>query len=150
MAPPRRVSRGSGDVEDDPERENRTQARVQVDPERENKTQARSPQPVRARNVDPERNNKTQARAQRPEEDYDTAGEYADEGPYRTGSDYSPSNEDLSVVPSKSLEGEGLDALDPEVGSATKALPALQRDDADDDEVPAEADEATPRAPARR
>lgn len=146
MAPPRRVSRGNGEVEGDPERENRTQARAQMDPERENKTQARAPQPVRAKNVDPERNNKTQARAQRPEEDYDTAGEYADDdgpgGAYRTGSDYSPSNEDLSVVPSRSLEGEGLDALDPEVGSATRSLPALERDEGDDDEVPAEADEA--------
>ncbi len=116
---------------------------MQVDPERENKTQARAQKPIRAKNADPERNNKTQARAQRPEEDYDTAGEYADEGPYRTGSDYSPSNEDLNVVPSRSLEGEGLDALDPEVGSATKALPALQRDEEDGggDDEPEEADE---------
>ncbi len=104
MAPPRRVSRGSGEVEDDPERENRTQARAQVDPERENKTQARANKPIRAKSGDPERNNKTQARAQRPEEEYDTAGEYADEGPYRTGSDYSPSNEDLKVVPSNGLD----------------------------------------------
>ena len=51
MAPPRKsVSRGTGELENDPERENRTQARapnpVADDPERANKTQARVQNPV--------------------------------------------------------------------------------------------------------
>lgn len=160
MAPPRKITRGTGAIEDDPERENRTHARAAnpaaSDPERVNKTQARAarpevadddperanatqakvPNPLKRRNTnDPERENKTQAKiranvaAKRPEEDYDTAGEYADEaGAYRTGQNYqAASDEDLAgVSPSLSLEGDGLEALDPEVGSRTKALPALE------------------------
>ncbi len=160
MAPPRKVTRGTGAIEDDPERENRTHARtanpVSSDPERANKTQARAarpevaaddperanatqakvPNPLKRRNTnDPERENKTQAKiranvpAPRPEEDYDTAGEYADDaGAYRTGQNYqAAADEDLAgVSPSLSLEGDGLEALDPEVGSRTKALPALE------------------------
>ena len=69
MAPPRKsVSRGNGDLENDPERENRTQARApnpvasqadDGDPEVNNATQARAPHPlakkVRA-TVDPAKN----------------------------------------------------------------------------------------------
>ncbi len=138
MAPPRKsVSRGNGDLENDPERENRTQARApnpvaspadDGDPEVNNATQARAPNPlakkVRA-NVDPEKNNKTQARARAP----DVA---EDEGSYRTGQNYQAAAEEgqedyeEGLAGNVSLDGDGLEALDPEIGSRTKALPALE------------------------
>ncbi|PZR08852.1 MAG: hypothetical protein DI536_23450 [Archangium gephyra] len=167
MPPPRKVTRGTGAVDDDPERENRTQARVQnpvadADPERANKTQARVPRPVAA-DEDPERDQSTQARvknplnenertykskirakvpAKRPEEDYDTAGEYADDGGYQTGQNYQAAGDDeefAGLSPSISLEGDGLEALDPEIGSRTRALPALE---VDEPAEPEEADDA--------
>ena len=138
MAPPRKsVSRGTGDLENDPERENRTQARapnpVASDPEVNNATQAKAPNPlaegkkIRARQpaADPEVNNKTQARARAPDVS-------EDEGSYRTGQNYQAPDEDEEegLAGNVSLEGDGLEALDPEVGSSTKALPALEVDGA--------------------
>lgn len=146
MAPPRKsVSRGTGDLENDPERENRTQARAPApavvdDPEVNNSTQARAPNPlaeakkIRARQpaADPEQNNKTQARARAPE----VAEE---DGSYRTGQNYqAQEDEEEGLAGDVSLEGDGLEALDPEIGSRTKALPALETEGAaassDDDE----------------
>ncbi|MGV3625392.1 MAG: FHA domain-containing protein [Archangium sp.] len=171
MPPPRKVTRGTGAVDDDPERENRTHARAlnpvaDSDPERENKTQARVKRPAAAEDADPEREQSTQARVKnplseeertykskirarvpqrRPEEDYDTAGEYADEGGYQTGQNYQAAGgeeEDYAgLSPSISLEGDGLEALDPEIGSRTKALPALEVDDAPAEQAE-EADDA--------
>lgn len=151
MAPPKKsVTRGGGDVENDPERENRTQARapnpVADDPEKANATQARAPNPLsgrskpvkRAPDDDPERENRTQARAPRPkkpagDEDYRTSSEYGlDESAsdYHTGQSFQAmADEDEGLAGSASLDGDGLDALDPEVGSHTKALPALERDE---------------------
>ncbi|MFO0597289.1 MAG: FHA domain-containing protein [Myxococcaceae bacterium] len=127
MAPPRKtVSRGGGDVENDPERANQTQLpREEMDPEVNNATQARAPNPLKKKKGggdDPERANKTQARAKAPE---------SDEESYHTGQSYAASEdagdgEDIAGSPSMSLEGDGLEALDPEVGSRTKALPALE------------------------
>jgi pSer/pThr/pTyr-binding forkhead associated (FHA) protein len=141
MAPPRKsVARGTGDLDNDPERENRTQARAQNpivesdDPEVNNDTQARAPNPLndkkkiraRAPAADPERENKTQARARAP----DVA---EDDGSYHTGQNYQAAeDEEIAGSPSMSLEGDGLEALDPEIGSRTKALPALDRDEATD------------------
>jgi pSer/pThr/pTyr-binding forkhead associated (FHA) protein len=155
MAPPRKsVSRGTGELENDPERENRTQARapnpVADDPERANKTQARVQNPV-ADDEDPERANATQARApnpltkKKPVRAKVPAPDYGaeDEGSYRTGQNYQSPDEDegISGDPARmSLEGDGLEALDPEIGSRTKALPALETEspsgtsvDGDDD-----------------
>jgi pSer/pThr/pTyr-binding forkhead associated (FHA) protein len=151
MAPSRKsISRGTGELEDDPERANKTQARVPKpaadddDPERANSTQARAQNPlkkVRAQ-VDPERANKTQARAKAPE------GE--DEESYRTGQNYAAADEE-GLAGSLSLEGEGLEALDPEIGSSTKALPALERDEgasaSSDDEEGADDANATRAGP---
>lgn len=152
------MTRGGGDVENDPERENRTQARapnpVADDPERANATVARQPNPLArgkprksAAVDDPERENRTQARAPRPkrpaggEEDYRTSSEYGLEEPasdYHTGQSFQAMDEEEGLAGSSSLDGDGLDALDPEVGSHTKALPALERDEPaasqDDDE----------------
>lgn len=151
MAPPKKsVTRGGGDVENDPERENRTQARapnpVADDPEKANATQARAPNPLsgrskpvkRAPDDDPERENRTQARAPRPkkpagDEDYRTSSEYGLEesaSDYHTGQSFQAmADEDEGLAGSASLDGDGLDALDPEVGSHTRALPALERDE---------------------
>ncbi|MFZ5445299.1 MAG: FHA domain-containing protein [Myxococcota bacterium] len=165
MAPPRKsVSRGTGELESDPERENRTQARApnpiaeddperanktqaraprppsdEGDPERNNATQARAPNPLSRRRDDPERANKTQARARAPEPDSGAE----EEGSYRTGQSYQAMSDDEGLNPSMSLEGDGLEALDPELGSRTKALPALERDEGEvGSDEPEEADDA--------
>ncbi|MEW6433872.1 MAG: FHA domain-containing protein [Myxococcota bacterium] len=171
MAPPKKsVTRGGGNVENDPERENRTQARapnpVADDPERANATVARQPNPLvrgktgRSAAVDdPERENRTQARAPRPrrpadrEEDYRTSSEYGlDESAsdYHTGQSFQAMDEEESLAGSRSLDGDGLDALDPEVGSHTRALPALERDepaDSQDDDEGADDANATRAGP---
>ena len=146
MAPPRKsVSRGNGDLENDPERENRTQAKAPIpsvatdDPEKTEPTQARALSPankkIRASSpagAGPEANNKTQARAKAP----DIASE--DEGSYRTGQNYQAPDEEEGLAGNVSLDGDGLEALDPEIGSRTKALPALETEtpaaSQDDDE----------------
>ncbi len=159
MAPPRKpTSRGNGELESDPERENRTQARapnpVAEDVERENKTQARAPRPP-DEGDDPERANSTQARAPNPLKKVradpdrvnkkqakapDYGGE--EEGSYRTGQNYQSPDEE--GVPHMSLEGDGLEALDPELGSRTKALPALETESSGggDEHEQEEADDA--------
>ncbi|MEW5743613.1 MAG: FHA domain-containing protein, partial [Myxococcota bacterium] len=162
MAPPRKVSRGTGDVENDPERASKTMARAphpaaaEEDPEKANATVAKVPNPL-SRSMkaakgrveeDPERNSKTMARAPRPKKpdgddgEYKTGSDYGlDEGApdYHTGQSFQQMDEDEGVAGSRSLEGDGLDALDPEVGAHTKALPALERDEAagggDEEEV---------------
>ncbi len=157
MAPPRKsVSRGTGDLENDPERENRTQARaanpvVSDDPEVDNATQHRAPNPLagakkiraRAPVADPEVNSKTQARARAPEPS-------EDDGSYRTGQNYqAQEDEEEGLAGDVSLEGDGLEALDPELGSSTKALPALEVDDpaASEDEEGADDANATRAGP---
>ncbi|MBL8910699.1 MAG: FHA domain-containing protein, partial [Archangium sp.] len=142
MAPPRKISRGTGDVENDPERANQTQLPAEeLDPEVNNATRARAPNPLkRGPRADPEKNNKTQARARAPEPAEEPVEE---EGSYRTGQNYAAQDgqdgqEEEGLAGSMSLDGDGLEALDPEVGSRTKALPALETENAggssDDDE----------------
>lgn len=131
MAPPRKsVSRGTGDLENDPERENRTQARA--------------PRPLKkVRAQDPEKHNKTQARAPAP----DVA---EDDGSYRTGQNYQSPDEEEGLAGDVSLEGDGLEALDPEIGSRTKALPALDLESSgsgDDDDEGADDANATRAGP---
>ncbi len=161
MAPPRKsVSRGNGDLENDPERENLTQAKAPVpsvasdDPEKNTSTQARAPNPlakkIRASSPagagpGPEANNKTQARARAP----DVVAE--DEGSYRTGQNYQSPDEEEGLAGNVSLDGDGLEALDPEIGSRTKALPALETEtpasSVDDDEEGADDANATRAGP---
>jgi pSer/pThr/pTyr-binding forkhead associated (FHA) protein len=144
MPPPRKngqgtgtgvpVSRGTGEIENDPEREQGTQARVNnplpADPEQHQPTQARAANPL----VDPEVENKTQARAappppppkrRRPPTPIDDPG--AD---YHTGQSYAVADqsEDLSgSVSSASLDGDGLDPVEPdELAPRTRVLPAPQ------------------------
>lgn len=138
MAPPRKISRGTGDVENDPERANQTQLPAEeIDPEVNNATKARAPNPLKkGPRADPERANKTQARARKPEPAAEEGVE--EEGSYRTGQNYAAAEEE-GLAGEMSLEGDGLEALDPEVGSRTKALPALETENAgggssDDDE----------------
>lgn len=135
MAPPRKISRGTGDVENDPERANQTQLPAEeLDPEVNNATKARVPNPLKKGRADPERNNKTQARARAPEPEDGVE----EEGSYRTGQNYQAAQggDEEGLAGELSLEGDGLEALDPEVGSRTKALPALEAEGAssDDDE----------------
>jgi pSer/pThr/pTyr-binding forkhead associated (FHA) protein len=142
---------------DDPERENRTQARARApadDPERENRTQARARAPA----DDPERANRTQARVKRPRaraapddvSEYRTASEYGDDesGAYRTGHNYQAveGEDEEGLSGQLNLDGDGLDALDPEVGSSTKAMPALEPQD----EAPADDEEGADDANATR
>lgn len=144
------VSRGLGRIDDDPERTNQTQAKIKapepdaaaedegtrrkvrarnslqqraVDPEAANATQARAQLPGHG---DPERNHKTQARARSPEPLNDPNDES-----YHTGQNYQAVEdyEEEGLSADISLEGDGLDALDPEVGSRTKALPSLDLED---------------------
>lgn len=142
-------ARASNPVAEDPERANKTQARAprppSDDPEKNAATQARAPNPLSKRSSkvsraaeDPERANKTQARAPRPSR---PAGELDEGSDYNTGQSYQPMEEDAPAG-SLSLDGEGLDALDPEVGSSTSALPAFEPEDAGQDEDEEGADDA--------
>jgi pSer/pThr/pTyr-binding forkhead associated (FHA) protein len=166
MAPPRKTGtarRGTG--EDDPERANATIARAQNplpegdDPERVNATIAKAKNPLPE--DDPERDNKTNARAPAPpprpapKRAPPTRGpvspEELDEGSgYSTGQSYQAvegegdGGEDLAGM---SLEGDGLDALDPELAPKTKALPALERDESGGDEDEADDANATRAGP---
>lgn len=161
MAPPRKTGSARGSTgEDDPERANATVARAQNplpggdDPERANATIAKAKNPL-PEGDDPERDNKTNARAPAPPPR--PAPKRApptrhpvppdqlnddDGGSYNTGQNYQAVQnedgaEDLAGI---SLEGDGLDALDPELVPKTKALPALERsDDAGEED---EADDA--------
>lgn len=145
MGPPRKsVSRGTGELANDPERRNRTQAKARVplgdeDPERVNRTMPKASMPV-----DPEREKATSARARNPlprgaRSKADPAR--AEEEEYRTGPSYA-ALDDVALgqaeapdegLAGSQLEGEGLEALDPEVGSRTRALKAHEVDDEDDD-----------------
>jgi pSer/pThr/pTyr-binding forkhead associated (FHA) protein len=104
----------------DPELAHKTQAKVKMpDPELNAPTQAEAENSQ----ADPERANKTQARAprpaaQEPQADYDTGQKYS----------ALEASDDVQS-PSFSGDGDGLDALDPEVGSSTTALPQLERSD---------------------
>ena len=140
MPPPRKtgssVRRGSGDVEEDPERANATIAKIANplpeggdDPERANKTQARVMRP-------PTRTGASKKVGPVPDEALDDGG-----GSYNTGQNYQALNdgdgeEDLAGM---SLDGDGLDALDPELAPKTRSLPAQK--EPDDEDVPAEADD---------
>lgn len=172
MAPPRKsgtVRRGSS--EDDPERTTGTVAKGRNplppddgDPEVSRNTVARAKNPLPDGEEDPERNNKTNARARpppAPKRRPPTRGPVAPEeldgdGPsYSTGQNYQAfqdedgggqePEDDIGGDPSSlSLDGEGLDALDPELAPKTKALEALKRPD------PAEAEEEEDDANATR
>ena len=158
------VVRGGGDVENDPERNSRTQAKVRVptverggarrgdDPERNSRTLAKVKVPTVerggvARSDDPERNSRTMARekldlsAEEPSgyrtgSNYGPAGDEGEEASdYRTGSDYEPLPSDDPDAAGRSLDGDGLDALDPELeeGSRTRGMPSLEMEAADED-----------------
>ncbi|MBL8919042.1 MAG: FHA domain-containing protein [Myxococcaceae bacterium] len=161
MAPPRKTGTARSSAgEDDPERANATIARAQnplpegEDPERANATIAKAKNPLPE--DDPERDNKTNARAPAPPrpapkrapptrqpmpaEDLDEGGGYS------TGQNYQAVEEGESSA-SLSLEGDGLDALDPELAPKTKALPALERDEGGGDEDEADDANATRAGP---
>lgn len=139
----------------DPEAQHKTQARVPAplrddagDAEAQHKTQARVPAPLRAA-ADPEAQHKTQARVPKPlrarpnkSAEY-RANEYAEplageDASYSTGQNYAPDDEGEAPAGSLSLEGDGLEPMDPELVPRTKALPALEEpaggQDDDDDE----------------
>ena len=134
MAPPRKTDI---DLANDPERENKTVNRPVVAPE------------------DPERAQKTQAKfkrpgTRRPAPEADPLPEHTIDEEYRTGSNYGVSSSgenpaEEGIAGSMNLEGDGLNALDPEVGSKTRVLPLEELegrpDDADDGEA-ARADDA--------
>lgn len=150
MAPPRKTGTARSTGEDDPERANATIARAQNplpegdDPERANATIAKARNPLPE--DDPERDNKTNARAPAPPRPAPKrapptrqpmpAEELDEASGYSTGQNYQAVDEAESSA-SLSLEGEGLDALDPELAPKTKALPALERDEGggEDDEA---------------
>lgn len=138
MPPPRRTgtSRSAPD-EDDPERATNTVAKASnplpssEDPERANATVARGKNPLPA--DEPARDDKTNARAPRPAPKRapptrpPRPAEELDEGSaYSTGQSYQAVEGDGEDLAGMSLEGEGLDALDPELVPRTKALPALE------------------------
>jgi pSer/pThr/pTyr-binding forkhead associated (FHA) protein len=138
MAPPRKTGtarRGEGSGEDDPEVANATVAKarnplVEDDPERDQKTNARaSAPPPRAapRRAPPTRGPVSP-------EQLDDGGGYSTGQNFQAMEEEGLAGEDPASI---SLEGDGLDALDPELAPKTKALPALRRDDAEP-----EADEA--------
>ena len=127
MAPPRKsVSRGKSEREDDPERRNRTVPK------------AKNPLVV----DDPERDQPTNARARIPPRVLPSKrrGPQVEEEEYRTGPSYAameleaptPSEVPDEALAGSQLEGEGLDALDPEVGSHTQSLKAHEPDEADE------------------
>ncbi len=138
MAPPRKTGtarRGEGSGEDDPEVANATVAKArnplaEDDPERDQKTNARaSAPPPRAapRRAPPTRGPVSP-------EQLDDGGGYSTGQNFQAMEEEGLAGEDPASI---SLEGDGLDALDPELAPKTKALPALRRDDAEP-----EADEA--------
>lgn len=159
MAPPRKTGTAArrGSVEDDPERANATNARApnplpsSDDPEADNNTIAKAKNPLSE--DDPERNNKTNARApappprpapkRAPPTRQPVAPEQLDDdSAYSTGQNYKAvdgddGGEDMAGM---SLDGDGLDALDPELAPKTKALPALERDESES--APEEDDDA--------
>lgn len=156
MAPPRKTgtARRGDSGEDDPEVANATVAKAKnplpssADPERTNATVAKAKNPLPE--DDPERENKTNARApappraapkRAPPTRAPVAPEQLDDGGgYSTGQNFQAMEEEGMAgedPASISLEGDGLDALDPELAPKTKALPALKRDEAapEDDEA---------------
>lgn len=165
MAPPRKTGtarKGAGSGEDDPEVANPTVARAKNplpssdDPERANATVAKAKNPLP--DDDPERDNKTNARAPAPRaapkrapptrgpsapDDLDDGGGYSTGQNYQAMDDEGLAGEDPASI---SLEGDGLDALDPELAPKTKALPQLKRDDESppDDDDDANATRAGP------
>lgn len=146
MAPPRKTGTAArrGAVEDDPERANATNARApnplpsSDDPEADNNTIAKAKNPLSE--DDPEKDNKTNARAPAPRPAPKRAPptrhpvppeQLDDDSAYSTGQNYKAvegedGGEDMAGM---SLDGDGLDALDPELAPKTKALPALEREE---------------------
>lgn len=159
MASSRKTSSRGGPAED-PERTTNTVAKasalaVEDDPERVNPTIAKASNPLP--DEDPERDNKTNARKPAPKRRAPSKplmpAQELDEGSgYSTGQNYhAVDEEEPAADPARmSLDGDGLDALDPELVPKTKALPALERDDtaADaSDEEGADDDNATRAGP---
>ncbi len=121
------VERGGKGGEDDPERNQGTQARAKMPPPRKSRGAAKGEEDWEA---PPGR----MSREQKKDESYRTGSAYAsmdeDDPEYQTGNDYKPLSE-------KDLEGDGLEALEPDMGpSKTTALPAGGDEDeeSDDDE----------------
>ena len=155
MPPPPRKTGARPRVDDDPEVANATVAKAKNplpssdDPEVANATVAKAKNPLPA-DEDPERENRTQARAPRPAPKPRRAPsrveeEAIDEGSgYSTGQNYQAMDDDVSSehLAGMSLDGEGLDALDPELAPKTKALPALKEREPADDEGAEEEDDA--------
>ena len=114
------VVRGGGDVEDDPERANNTQAKIKAPPEESKRKSSNWDAPPGK-----------MSREQKASPEYETGAEYAslDDGEasdYQTGNDYEPlQDKELN------LEGDGLDALDADLGPPkTRALELLLAEDA--------------------
>jgi pSer/pThr/pTyr-binding forkhead associated (FHA) protein len=154
MPPPPRKTGARRSVDDDPEVANPTVAKAKNplpssdDPEVANATVAKAKNPL-PEGEDPERENRTQARAPRPAPKPRRAPsrveeEAIDEGSgYSTGQNYQAMDDVSSEhLAGMSLDGEGLDALDPELAPKTKALPALEERDDSADEGSDEDDDA--------
>lgn len=143
------VQRGGGDAEADPERQQSTQARAKMparggrggseegDPERDQGTQARAKQPRRRSSggqdweAPPGRDSREQRAGG---ERYSTGSAYnnmQEDNDYQTGNEYKPLSEE-------DLEGDGLSALDADLGPGrTTALPQSNEPedgDSDDDD----------------
>ncbi|MBL8955390.1 MAG: FHA domain-containing protein [Myxococcaceae bacterium] len=168
------VSRGTGEVENDPERAIGTNARpalegqprrrrkpsiverggrsVANDPERNHKTSTKVPLPGQSREVSkaqPPESSEAEWEAPPGKMSREMRPDRGDEGPYpsddeevsdyKTGNDYEQMGGDADdevSIEGRSLEGDGLDALDPELDevahSKTRNLPANY--DGSDDE----------------
>lgn len=166
MAPQRKSAPGRrGPSDEDPERTTGTVAKgrnplADADPEVSNDTIAKAKNPLP--DEDPEQSNKTNARARpppAPKRRAPTRGPVAPEDlndgdpSYSTGQNYQAVEDEgggdvEADAASISLDGEGLDALDPELAPKTKALQALKRPDpeagSDDDDDDANATRAGP------
>lgn len=154
----RKQSTGSSQSHD-PERANKTQPRLPPpeaeDPELANSTRPRNKNPLN----DPEARQKTQ-RKSRPSAPRRPSPEPLEDEEYHTGSNYEAQyqtgHDEDEPPPNVSLEGDGLDALDPEVGTRTRALSAAARpvdeqgDEDEGDEAPAEGDAEGDEANATR
>ncbi len=115
------VSRGGGMVDDDPERSHNTQAKIKAQPGKRKGSNWEAPPGKMSRELE---------KPSGPE--YETGSAYAslDEedgaADYQTGNDYEPLQQGKEL----NLEGDGLDALDADLGPPkTKALEVLLAED---------------------
>ncbi len=134
------VARGGKPVADDPERTNHTQAKIKVaGKEKEARRSSNWEAPP----------GKMSGEQEKAGPEYETGSAYAsldEDAPadYQTGNDYEPLQQDGEM----NLEGDGLDALDPDLGPPkTKALEALLAEDGGGGEPEEEGDNETRAGP---